>query len=124
MRTLEKDNLLDLLAEPGRWCQDVEARDACGAPVRYDDVDAAAWDLTGAVCHLFGWKRAGELFVQLERHMLDRPARQRFEQRCAIASMAALQDHNDRHETTYEALIEQLRSAPVWDASRRDSGPG
>ncbi len=37
MMPYEKDKLLALLESDERWCQDVEARDLGGDPVKYND---------------------------------------------------------------------------------------
>ena len=66
----EKSKLLELFATPETWCQHAEAIDATGEGVSYDDDHAVAWDLSGALCKLFGWKRAHVLFEHMSRHML------------------------------------------------------
>jgi hypothetical protein len=115
----EKTRLLELFGEPGRWCQGAEARSKAGEPVQYSDCRAAAWDLTGALCFLFGWRRACELFHQLDRH-IRHPKREHWRLGDpAIAAMVALQDYNDRRSTTYEAIIERLESMPVWQGHRQ-----
>jgi len=113
----EKDKLLSLLDSEKRWCQDAEARDMDGDPVRHSDLGAVAWDITGALCRLFGWRRARELFVQLDRHVNGRrkPA-YRPGRDAGIDSMVALQDFNDRSDTTFEVLCEQIRTIPVWQS--------
>ena len=65
----EKAQLLALLEDERRWCRDAEARDADGNSVSFHDATAVAWDITGALCRLFGWRRACELFRQLDRHI-------------------------------------------------------
>jgi hypothetical protein len=35
--------------------------------------------------------------------------------------MAALQDYNDLHETTYELIVARLRTMPVWRGSRQSA---
>jgi hypothetical protein len=109
----EKDKLLALFDGQERWCQGAEARDARGEAVCYSDPAAAAWDLTGGVCLLFGWRRASALFQQLARHILGRRDRQPARSP-EIESMAALQDYNDRTDTTYAMVREQLEAMPVW----------
>jgi len=120
----EKDKLLALLDSEERWCQDAEARDEDGNPVRHSDVAAVAWDISGALCRLFGWRRARELFVQLDRHVngrrepVYRPARD-----AGIDSMVALQAFNDRDDTTFEVLREQIRTIRVWHGNTDANAP-
>ncbi|GMU24548.1 MAG: hypothetical protein AMXMBFR13_46220 [Phycisphaerae bacterium] len=124
----EKDRLLTLLATNSRWCQHAEARDRDGHAVHYDDPDAVAWDLTGAVCVLFGWARALELFAQLERQLIGRKSasnrsfgmRNRDPQMC---SMVAVQEFNDHTDTTYELVVARLKSLSVYQPeSRNETG--
>jgi hypothetical protein len=114
----EKEKLLELLHDERRWCKDAEARDQHGNAVRYDDVAAVAWDLTGATCLLFGWPRACELFRQLDRHITGRKRKHYLRQNLDIASMAALQDFNDLGGTTYDAIATRLNSMPVRRGNR------
>lgn len=121
----EKAMLLALLEHQGKWCRDAEARDAKGDAVRYDDDAAVAWDITGAVCRLFGWRRACVLFVQLEKHVVGKrkpvgvpPTDQ------SIDAMKSLQDFNDGADTTFDLLYERLKAMPVWSGgSRADGAP-
>ena len=109
----EKEKLIALLDDQRRWCQEAEARDDEGNPARYDDENAAAWDIVGGMCHLFGWRRARQLFGQVCRHLVGRP-------RCQpssdpeMAAMASLQDFNDERGTTYELIMARLQEMPVW----------
>ena len=116
----ERDRLLALFVAREYWCQGAEARDVDGEAVRYDDSTAVAWDITGGMCLLFGWQRACALFRQVGGHILGegdpRPARSP-----EIESMAALQDYNDRRDTTYKKIIEHLRTMPV---RRQDAASG
>jgi hypothetical protein len=110
----EKQRLLALFDREQRWCQNAEAQDEDGNPVTFDDTRATAWDITGAVCLLFGWKRACELFRQLDRHISGQKRDQWLNRQPEIDSLAALQDYNDDSETTYEMIVTQLRTMPVW----------
>jgi len=116
----EKERLLLFFGEPGSWCQDAEARDNGGSPVRYDDAQAVAWDITGGLCRLFGWRRACALFRQIHRHIMGQSQAVASDRSPELAAMAALQDYNDEQGTTYERVMEQLRSMPVW----RGAGDG
>lgn len=109
----EKDELLALFESERRWCQLVEARDRRGSPVRYSDATATAWDVVGGMCCLFGWDRAFSLFVQVGRHVAG-VQRCRTRRDREIAAMVSLQDFNDRCDTTYDVMIERLRSMPVY----------
>jgi hypothetical protein len=109
----EKERLLELLHDKRRWCKNAEARDQHGNAVHYDDATAVAWDLTGATCLLFGWRRACELFRQLDRHITGRRRKFHVRQSLDMASMAALQDFNDLGGTTYDAIAARLNSMPV-----------
>jgi hypothetical protein len=60
----EKNPLLALFEIKNCWCQDAEARDASGDPVKFRDPLATTWDITSAICRLFGWKQACTLFGQ------------------------------------------------------------
>jgi hypothetical protein len=108
----EKDRLLALFDHESRWCQEAEARDAEGEPVHFDSEDAVAWDLVGALCRLFGWARATELFGQIARHVLRRI------NRCSpfgspISAMAALVDFNDDPQLDFAILLAKLQILPV-----------
>lgn len=117
----EKDGLLELLSSQERWCRDAEARDRRGQAVRFNDPAAVAWDLTGALCRLFGWARAAQLFPQLERHLTgsnrshERPYLQ-LANEPQILSMIALQEYNDLSDNTYETMIDRLKAMAVYRA--------
>jgi hypothetical protein len=116
----EKNRLLALLEHSRVWCQEAEARDAHGDPVRFDDDAAVAWDITGALCRLFGWRRARVLFEQVERHLGGKQPHAFWPLRdSGIEAMKALQDYNDRSSTTFELLRERLESMPVWVGGSR-----
>jgi hypothetical protein len=117
----EKDELLALFDSESRWCRNVEARDRRGSAVHYSDAAATAWDLVGGLCFLFGWDRAFALFLQVGRHLTGLE-RSRMLRNREIAAMVALQDFNDRPDTTYGTVMERLRSMPVY--SPRTSPPG
>lgn len=108
----EKESLLALFDHESRWCQDAEARDANGGAVHFDSEDAVAWDLAGAVCRLFGWKRALELFGQISRHMLGRYRRSTLGI-APITAMSALVDYNDNPRLDYDGLWTKLKELPV-----------
>ena len=109
----EKGQMLDLLADEGKWCQHCEARDQDGSPVRYDDQRAVAWDIVGGMCHLFGWRRARELFGQLHRHIRG-PQRTPYDRKEDIAAMAGLFDFNDASDMTHDKIVATLQGLPVW----------
>jgi hypothetical protein len=121
MMPAEKDKLIAFLDSEDRWCKDAEARDVEGNPVRYDDDAAVAWDITGALCRLFGWKRACVLFEQLDRHLHGRRQEATLHGTTELRSMAALQDYNDRQEMTHAMLVESLRALPVWRGTVGDA---
>jgi hypothetical protein len=115
----EKDRILTLLESKGRWCQHAEARDRRGHAVRYDDPTAVSWDLTGAVCVLFGWARALELFSQLERQVVGRKRVSKHlfglqNNDPEIRSMVAVQEFNDQADTTYELVMARLEALSVY----------
>ena len=120
----EKTQLVTLLVHHGKWCRDAEACDANGHAVRFDDDTAVAWDITGALCRLFGWKRACVLFGQLDRHIngkrvaMRRPARD-----AEMHAMSALQDFNDRADVTFDVVRERIETIPVWHGNARRFGP-
>jgi hypothetical protein len=109
----EKEQLVALLLDAQHWCQGAEARNAEGHDVAYSDADATAWDLTGAACHLFGWRRACELFVQIDRHLNDRGTAEADKSDSGITAMVALQTWNDDAKTTHPELVARLQSLPV-----------
>lgn len=111
----EKSQLLALLEHRGTWCREAEARDADGESVTYDDDAAVAWDITGALCRLFGWRRACDLFPQLERHVTGGASRIGRGDDRGVDAMTALQDFNDRGDTTFEALRASLEALPIRD---------
>lgn len=112
MTQREKQELLELFSIPANWCQEMEARNWEGHSVRYDDPSAVAWDLTGGVCHLFGWERATELFPLMDRYVTGKKPDQRATNP-GIASMISLQEFNDSSETSFEILLLRLQSIPV-----------
>ena len=119
----EKTQLLTLLGHEGNWCRDAEAHDANGTPVHYDDQFAVAWDLTGALCRLFGWRRACELFVQLERHIIGKKRIVGWQVTApGIDAMRALQDFNDRTDTSFDILRQRIEAIPVWNGGSRANG--
>jgi hypothetical protein len=112
MSPIEKDRLLALFDHKSRWCQEAEARDAEGESVHFDSGEAVAWDLVGALCQLFGWTRATELFGQLSRHMLR--GINRFSRAGSpISAMVALVDFNDDPELDFAAFLAKLQRLPV-----------
>jgi hypothetical protein len=111
----ERDRLVELLASANRWCRGAEARTAGGSPVRYSDPDAAAWDLTGALCRLFGWQRACILFGQIDKHLRRyRSLHWRVHDE-HIESMRGLQEMNDDPGTDHQWLIQRLGSIPAFE---------
>lgn len=114
----EKEKLIAFLADQRQWCRDAEARDAGGQPVHYNDPSATAWDITGAMCLLFGWPRALELFPQVDRHVRRSKAGRCSMTDPGIASMASLQDANDDTATSFETVRKWLVSMPVWNGPR------
>jgi hypothetical protein len=113
----EKARMLALFDKESRWCRFVEARDGRGHPVHYSDQAAAAWDVVGGMCFLFGWERACELFAQLGRHVTGMH-RYRGSRNREMVAMASLQDFNDQSDTTYALVMTKLRDAPVYDRTR------
>jgi hypothetical protein len=119
----EKQRLLELLDHERKWCQHAEAQDAQGNPVPCDDAQATAWDITGAVCRLFGWNRAGALYAQIDRHIHGRRRIRCWPPRdLELDALAALQAFNDGADMTFEALRSQLESMPVWGSEKRSNG--
>ena len=123
MRQDEKDRLLGLFDDQRRWCREVDARDDQGNAVHYDDPAAVAWDIVGGMCHLFGWRRACELFAQMTRHVVGSPPGSRWSTDPQMLAMAALQDFNDRPDTTFELVVAKLREAPVWSRKPSSEAP-
>ena len=89
----------------------------------YDDDAAVAWDITGALCRLFGWQRACVLFGQMERHIVGKRRTVGWPKRdTGIDAMKALQDFNDRADTTFDMLHERIEAMPVWNSGNRADG--
>jgi hypothetical protein len=122
MLAAEKGQLLSFFDSAASWCQDAEARDGNGTPVQYDDPAAVSWDLTGGLCRLFGWRRTGILFSQLERHIIGKKAPYRYDCDPVISSMLVLQKHNDDPNIGFETIRGELESMPVWTGSARSLG--
>ncbi|MGD8452735.1 MAG: hypothetical protein PVJ57_13025 [Phycisphaerae bacterium] len=121
MMPSEKERLLALLEREASWSQGAEAHGVDGRAVCYDDEAAVAWDLTGALCRLFGWQRACVLFGQFDRHIHGKRSTFTWPKRNAeLDAMVALQEYNDRRDTTFTMLRERIESMPVW---RGDSPP-
>jgi len=129
MMQAEKDRLLTLLGSRAQWCWHAEGRDRCGHAVHHHDPAAVAWDLTGAVCVLFGWGRALELFSQMERQLVGRKpaARRAFGLQNSdpqICSMVAVQEFNDHTDTTCELMMARLQAMSVSSPEPRTQGVG
>lgn len=123
----EKEQLLAFLDHERRWCRDAEAHDASGDAVRYDDDAAVAWDVTGALCRLFGWRRACVLFGQLDRHINGKRVATGWPACDAeMDAMGALQDFNDQVDMTFDIVRERMETMPVWhgNASRIETTSG
>ena len=114
----EKDKLIALFDNRHRWCQGFDASDGKGNSVHYNDEQAVSWDLVGGLCHLFGWKRASELFEPMSRHVSGRRYNDSPMHSKEIAAMTALFDFNDDEETTHERIVSSLRELPVWHGRR------
>ncbi|MHC4234310.1 MAG: hypothetical protein ACYSUQ_04260, partial [Planctomycetota bacterium] len=98
----------------GKRCCNAEAHDANCDPVTYDDDAAVAWDVTVALCRLFG---------QVDRHIHGKRVMFGWPRRDAeMDAMAALQDFNDRFDTTFALLRERIETMPVWQGNSRGSG--
>lgn len=119
----EKKQLIALLADARHWCQGAEAHDAAGQAVTYSDPDATAWDLTGAACHLFGWRRACELFLQIERHFQPRAGAGGAGREAEITAMVVLQSWNDDPRATHPELLALLERLPVSNRPGNGDGP-
>lgn len=115
----ERERLVQFFDGGRCWCQHAEARDAEGNAVRYDDPAAVAWDLTGALCRLFGWSRATTLFGQLERHIEPGAGRGRFQRDDVVDPMRTLQQFNDDNDMNFNRLSECLLSVPLWRGPAR-----
>jgi hypothetical protein len=121
MTSQEKDQLLALLLDARHWCQGAEARSADGEAVTYSDPQATAWDVTGAACQLFGWQRACELFIQIDRRLHPRAIGGLAGAGAAIAAMVGLQRWNDDPQRSHPELVAVLEGLPV---SKRAAGDG
>lgn len=114
----EKEKLIALFDEELRWCRGLDAADENGRSVHYDDDQAVSWDVVGGLCHLFGWKRACQLFEPMSRHLSGHRHNHSPSQSQEIAAMSALFDFNDNDATTYEVLLSRLHALPVWHGKR------
>ena len=114
----EKEKLIALFGEEGRWCRGLDAMDERGHAVHYNDVQAVSWDIVGGLCHLFGWKRACKLFEPISRHLSGRRHLSSPNQEIEMAAMSALFDFNDNDDTTHEMVMARLRDMPVWHGRR------
>ncbi|MHC5112087.1 MAG: hypothetical protein ACYTHJ_19670 [Planctomycetota bacterium] len=121
MFPVEKVKLVGLFATDANWCQGAEARDANGDAVKFDDPMAIAWDITGALCLLFGWTRARTLFGQFERHVNKTRRVPGFNRDAAVESMVLLQAYYDRPDATFERFRGDLETMPVWEGGDRGS---
>ena len=117
----ERQALLSLLDDEPHWCREFEARNAAGEPTQFDDVGAVAWDLTGALCKLFGWERACSLFGQFDRHIHGKRVPVLLTRDNGIGAMVALQEFNDRPETTFTDIRKCIESMPIWTSGSRGS---
>lgn len=120
----EKQALLGLLDTPDHWCKDLEARKADGTGTSFDAEDAVAWDLTGALCRLFGWNRARVLFGQFDRHIRGRRVAVLLSRDDGIRAMVALQTFNDHPDRTFSQIQGAIVSMPIWSSgARTNSAP-
>lgn len=119
MTNEERQAILDLLTDEAHWCQDYEARDDAGKPTCFDADDAVAWDLTGALCRLFGWDRACALFGQIDRHINGKQTPVLLSRDTGIGAMVALQTFNDHPERTFAEIRNCIDSMPIWSSGAR-----
>lgn len=119
MTTDEKSLLIRLFEDGRNWCRGAEAIDTTGAAVCYDDERAVAWDLTGALCRLFGWPRACALFGQLDRYIRGKRRAVFWQPRTEMDGLAFLQEFNDRPDTTFALIRQRLESVPIYEKRRR-----
>lgn len=117
----EKDRLIALFKEERNWCREADATDAEGQSVRYDNEQAVSWDLVGGLCHLFGWKRASQLFGPISRHLTGKKQVMAPVKNQEMTAMTVLLNFNDDTDTTYERLMERLHALPVWHGHRQTS---
>lgn len=111
----EKDRLIAFFDVESNWCRGMDAVDADGNAVHYDDDAAVSWDIVGGLCHLFGWKRACKLFEPMSRHFAKRRhLATAFQPNTEMVAMSALFDFNDDDGTTHELFMDRLRGLPVW----------
>ncbi len=109
----EQERLAGFFDDAQRWCQAAEARDERGEPVAFSDHTAVAWDLPGALCRLFGWSRAAELFPALACHVPRLHPHERGGGAGAIDALVALQNWNDDPRTTHADIAALIRILPV-----------
>jgi len=103
-------------------CPNAEARDASDGPVKFHDPLATAWDITGASCRLFGWKRASTLSGQFERHLHKRKRHPDFNRDATVESMLTVHACNDAPGTTFNGHLTMLMAIPVWPSVSRTFG--
>ncbi len=115
MSSSEQDRLAGLLDDAQRWSQGAEARDDQGEPVAFSDHTAVAWDLSGALCRLFGWPRAAELFPEVARHVPGQDEHERGGGAGAIDALVALQNWNDDPQTAHADVLALVRRVPVQE---------
>ncbi len=116
MSASEQDRLKAFFDVAARWCQAAEARDERGEPVAFTDYTAVAWDLPGALCRLFGWSRAAELFPALARHVPRLHQGERAGGAGAIDALVALQNWNDDPTTTHAEITALIHVLPVSES--------
>lgn len=122
MTSQEEVQLLALLLDERHWCQSAEARRADRQPVAYSDPETIAWDLTGAVCHWFGWRRACELFIQIDRRPHARAGAARVGN-AATTAMVSLQSWNDDPRMSHPELLAVLERLPVSNPADNGEEP-
>ncbi len=111
----EKEQRLALLDHQRRLSRDAEGRDADRDAVQHDEDAAVAWDVTGALCGLLGWRRACVLFGKLDPHVNGRPvAIGRPTGDAEMHATGALRVFNDKVDVTFETVRERIETMPVW----------
>jgi hypothetical protein len=115
LSSAEQDRFASFFDDARRWCQAAEARDDRGEPVAFSDQTAVAWDVAGALCRLFGWARAAELFPALARHVPRLRQHERGGGAGAIDALVALQNWNDDPQTTHADVAALIRMLPVQE---------
>ncbi len=96
--------VLELLSDPKKWTQDVEARDSQGMPTDVNNNDTTCWCLLGAIAYIYGSEHHDSKCSNLQRAIDDT---------CSDGKSVNIIDFNDAHSRTHKEILAVLEKAQI-----------